>query len=122
MSLLSKYLDPLYNGLLEKHGVFFAFSDSQYEEQAKKGVEYVRLEFGAFAPKANAKKFIDESVEAHEEAIKEMKKHNTKDEIILSELFNYECFYTGDYSQVIDIVGNYGFNADDVYNVYRDNL
>ena len=44
---------------------------------------------------------------------------NGKDAIIRRELFNYECFYSGDIMDCVENLTEYGYCFDDVHQVYR---
>ena len=50
--MTTDYLTPI----LEANGAFFAFSQSQFDEQKKEGVIYVSMGAGLICPKENADK------------------------------------------------------------------
>lgn len=43
---------------------------------------------------------------------------NGKANIIKRELFNYECFYTGDIDDCVDALKDYGINLEEIQQVY----
>lgn len=45
-----------------------------------------------------------------------------KEKIILYELNNHECFYTGDYSEIFEEMEEYGITNEEVKKVYFENL
>jgi len=92
--------------LFNKVGLFFAFSDKQFEEgktTLKEGDKYVSIGGGGYLPKSN----VDELLNGLE-AIKswynsEVKKNKAEEKEIAYELNNHECFYTNDLSDVYQI-------------------
>lgn len=80
------YLTPI----LEANGAFFAFSQTQFDEQKKEGVIYVSMGAGLICPKENADKLHEEVKRNSTKAIKaEIKKKGAK-AIIRYEYFNHE--------------------------------
>lgn len=85
--MTTDYLTPI----LEANGAFFAFSQSQFDEQKKEGVTYVNMGAGLICPKENADKLHTEVKKNSTKAIKaEIKKKGAK-AIIRYEYFNHEC-------------------------------
>jgi len=88
-------------------GVFFAFN----EEQLKKGLKTLKKDdkvmsifAGGFLPKSNKDKFFKTLEEATKQNKKDLKQlREEKEQAILYELKNYECFYTGELDSVIDL-------------------
>ena len=84
--MTTDYLTPI----LEANGAFFAFSQSQFDEQKKEGVIYVSMGAGLICPKENADKLHEEVKRKSTKAIKaEIKKKGAK-AIIRYEYFNHE--------------------------------
>ena len=54
MKTLSNYTEQAISEALSKHGAFFAFSQSQFEEQAVPGLRYCSLGSGLICPEKNA--------------------------------------------------------------------
>lgn len=100
------------SALLTECRVFFAFSDSQYEEGKKKigfreidpEEKLVRIFGGGLMPKPQVDKFEQgmEDLNTWERA--EIKKFKQQDEQIRYELANHECYYTGDPSTVFELL------------------
>jgi len=95
------------NKILDEHGVFWAFSNEQFEKNKtplKEGEKYTSLGSGGFIPKSNLKSYIaamEEATKQEKETIKANKK--TIEDAIRYELANHECWYTGDITDVIPI-------------------
>ena len=84
--MTTDYLTPI----LEANGAFFAFSQTQFDEQKKEGVIYVSMGAGLICPKENADKLHEEVKRNSTKAIKaEIKKKGAK-AIIRYEYFNHE--------------------------------
>lgn len=84
------YLTPI----LESNGAFFAFSQSQFDEQKKENIVYVSLGAGLICPKENVNKLHAEIKKSSTRSIKaEIKKKGAK-AIIRHAYFNHECQIT----------------------------
>jgi len=118
----TEFKDKIIGELLESNGVFFAFSQKQLAEGKKEGIEYVNGGGGMIIPKANKEKFEAELSESVNKIIEFDKEHNTKESIIIGELYNYECFYTGDINGAIDALYGYGYTNQEIYDVYIKEL
>ena len=94
------------SALLKECGVFFAFSNQQFEENktpVAEGEKYCSVGGGGYMPSSNKQKFrdgFDAMNKWYEAAVDEA---NLQDEEILYELHNHECFYTGDPGDVIEM-------------------
>ncbi|ARC95079.1 hypothetical protein B6A42_27050 (plasmid) [Vibrio coralliilyticus] len=119
MKSLRHYIDERITQLFNDTGAFFAFSNSQFDEKKEEGIQYVSLGAGLLVPKQNAKKVVDGLDNITEEGIKLDIEENGKDAIIKRELFNFECFYTGDVSDCVDSMKRYGFSQDEVNEVFN---
>jgi hypothetical protein len=51
MKYLSNYVEAAQTKLFNETGTFFAFSNKQYDDQAKAGIEYASLGAGIICPK-----------------------------------------------------------------------
>jgi len=106
--------------LYAKHGVFFAFSTKQFEEGRKEGVKYTAVFSGCLCPSENVNQFLEEMEQIVDEAAKKRLDKYGLDAIIEYELSNYECYYTGDLSDALDVLHpSYNATIDDVRRVYR---
>ena len=88
-------------------GSFFAFSDKQFKEQAKKGIKYINLEMGLICPKDKAKELIKTINKITENGIKQDIKENGITNIIKRELYNHEATYTGSIEDTAEALKGY---------------
>jgi hypothetical protein len=92
--------------LFNKVGLFWAFSDKQFEESKtplKEGDKYVSIGMGGFLPKSNVEAFKSGLEEIQKWYNEEIKKNKAEKAEILYELYNHECFYTRDISDVVSM-------------------
>lgn len=106
--------------LFKKTGLFFAFSDEQFEKNKtpllEEGEKYVSFGAGGYLPKHNAKIFWDEMDNITKWRKSETKKYNLRKKEIVKELYSHECFYTADLSDMYDIFPD--VNRDLIYKIY----
>jgi hypothetical protein len=119
MKYLNDYTDAGISVALTKAGAFFAFGKKQFDEAKKEGVTYVNLHGGLICPKENVETLRKEMDENFQKAIEQDIAENGKEGIIKRELYNHECFYTGDIEDAVSYVATYGFTAQDVVEVYQ---
>jgi hypothetical protein len=122
---IKKEKEKMTTELLEKCGVFFAFSDKQFDENKtplKEGEKYVSIGGGGYMPKGSIKAFEEGMKAINSYGKQKVKKGNLQEAEILYELQNHECFYTGDISDVVDLFeGTYTVKQiRDVYNKHRE--
>lgn len=117
---LAQYVETPQNELFEELGVFFAFSNEQFQEQKQEGVKYSHLGSGTICPTANVAEFIKRHNEIVNKGIEQDKLENGKRKIILRELHNYECFYISDPTDAIHALSRYGFTEEDVLDVFNN--
>jgi len=106
-------------------GVFFAFSDKQLKEGMKKyplskGDKYVSMGAGGFIKKNQVEAYF-ELMKSIDSWFKKEHKNIKKEEAILYELNNYECFHSGDTSTAYDVLKEQGITKEEVQEVYRAN-
>jgi len=125
---LSDYLEAGQSKIFKRYGVFFAFSTEQLNEGLKinldKGItlageKTTKLPLGMFAPSKHSEAVKREMDANFEQAVKQDIKENGKEKIIVRELYNYECFYTGDIDDTLRKVSVYGYTLEDVQQAYR---
>ena len=105
----NKYVDDGITRTLEKYGAFFAFNQSQFEENKKEGVKYVDLGAGLIGPKENAQKIADGIEAVTKGGVAKDLETRTDKEIIWAEFANYECQIVGSPEDAIDALANYPF-------------
>jgi len=118
---LTQYIEKNQTACFAKHGVIFAFSKKQFEEQKEGDQTYVDLGSGLLCPKPNVDEFINDHSSIVKNGMARDLKENGKNKIILRELGNYECFYTGNIKDAVDALEDYGFTVQDIKQVYNDN-
>ena len=105
-------------------GVFFAFSDKQFNEGLKKIEEkkenITAIHAGGFIPSKNVKEYIKRSDNLLVWLRAEVKKLDPEN-VIEYELSNYESYYTGDISTAFEALADHGFTRDQVKAVYNKN-
>jgi len=110
-----------YSQLNKECGLFWAFSNKQFDESKtplKEGDKYIRIGMGGFLPKSNLDKWL-KGMKDIERWTKRAKKNAT--EVILYELNNYECFYTGDITDAMPRLKELGYTLEEVKKVYHAN-
>lgn len=118
MKYLSDYTSNKQTELFQEMGAFFAFSDEQFNKEKKEGVKYVSLGAGFIVPESNVKEINEKLELIQKAAIAQDIEENGKYRIIRRELFNHECFYTGDIMDCVDKLKGYNYSYDDIYQVY----
>ena len=98
--------------LFNECGVFFAFSNEQFEENKtplKDGEKYVSIGAGGYMPKSKVDDYITGSKLINKWEKAEIKKLKDGKELhILNELRNYECFYTCDIDDAAAVDSGFG--------------
>ena len=125
MKYLSQIMEKNQTALFEKNKVFFAFSNDQFKENMEKHNltkkdKVVKMGGGMFCPLANAKEVNEQLDIIYKQSIKEDMKQG-KDKVILRELSNHECFYTGDVTDCVEKLKNYPITYEEILKVYRKN-
>ena len=95
------------NKAIEKHEVFFAFSQKQVDEGKKEGVTYVNMGGGCLCPKENVADFITDMDEGSKVGIKNDVHTYGAKKIIAREYFNHECQITNDTSDMVDALASH---------------
>lgn len=122
---IKKEKEKMTTELFDKCGVFFAFSNEQFAENKtplKEGEKYISIGAGGYMPKGNIDAFQEGMKAINQFGKKKVKDKNLAETEILYELNNHECFYTSDYSDVVDMFkGTYTEKQiRDVYNKHRE--
>ena len=118
MKYLSEYMEENQSTLFKNKGAFFAFNNTQLEEKKIKGIEYVNYGAGLICPKDNVLAIKNGIDSIYQKAIEQDKAENGKFGIIRRELYNHECFYTGEIDDVIESMKAYGWIEKDVNRVF----
>jgi hypothetical protein len=111
------------NRLMEDCGVFWAFSNKQFDENKtplKDGEKYVSIGMGGYMPKGNADTYIDGIKKIDENFKEAMQDKETRLEYIKYELSNHEAGYTGDITDTLLALGE-DFTHEEVLSVFKAN-
>ena len=118
-----KYQEKL-SELFKDCGVFFAFSNEQFEKNKtplQEGEKYVSLGAGGYLPKSKLDAYINGMKGLNKWEKEEIKKEKKGiEEHILYELHNHECFYTCDIGDAMDVLPYNRKRVLEVYNKYKD--
>lgn len=122
MKSRSAYTQEKQTALFAATGAFFAFSNDQFDANVKPDTKYVAFGMGMYCPKDKKQELIDGLAAINAEATQTDLADHTHEQIILRELCNHECFYTGDIEDAIDALEDYPFTRNQIAKVYHDNL
>ena len=118
MKHLNEYVEENQTAIFNKYGVFFAFSNKQFDEAKKEGVKYVSMKIGMIWPEKNVENFINELDACYKAGIKKDIEENTVRNIIVRELYNHESFYTCDINPVVKKLSVYDISKKEIKAVY----
>lgn len=120
---IDKEREVKYGRILDELGVFWAFSDEQFNEQKVAGITYVSGAYGECIPKENVQTYLTRIKELVEETKKAFTESVNMEDYIRYELANHEAWYTGDISDAMSAVLPYFPDATevDMWRVYRAN-
>tara|TARA_R110002073_G_scaffold315726_2_gene488403 strand:+ start:241 stop:648 length:408 start_codon:yes stop_codon:yes gene_type:complete len=126
MKYLSEYMEGKQTKLFKDNNVFFAFGDRQLKEGLKKhkikdSNLVCSLGAGMVCPKENAKTVVESLHRIYTDSVKEDLKENGKEAVILRELENHECFYTGSIDDAIEKLEDYPITKEEIRKVYCKN-
>jgi len=103
---LKQQREQKHTELFHKVGLFWAFSNKQFQENKtplKEGEKYVSIGAGGYLPKGNVDQFLKGMKDIKKWYNGEIKKNKSEEAEIIYELYNHECFYTNDISDVIEM-------------------
>ena len=89
MKYLRDYTTEGMSKVFKTYGVFFAFSEEQFDDKKVNGKKYVRFDGGMLCPKENQEAVIKELAEVIKKAIARDIKENSLNGIIKRELANH---------------------------------
>jgi len=121
---INKEVSDKQTKLFNDNKAFFAFSDSQLDEAMKEHnivnkADLVNLSCGLIAPRVNAKTIMLGLAKIQAEKKQAIKDRADIKKVILYELNNYECFYTGDIEDALRALSALGVTRDQVLEVYK---
>ncbi len=94
MKYLSDYMNARQTELFNETGAFFAFSQSQFDDKRREGVNYITLGSGLICPQDNVKQLEKGLSDILTWAIHQDVSENGVDRIVEREYFNYETHIT----------------------------
>ena len=121
MKYLTDYTQKAQTALIEKTGAFFAFSNKQFTEQLQPDTKYYDFGAGVFVPQKNAKAYVEGLNQIQADGVSADIAENGKKAIIMRELNNFECGYTGDISDCADALHQYAISPDEILEVFNSN-
>jgi len=109
--------------LIDKIGIFWAFSDKQMTEGLDKlkltTKDIISLGSGMLCPRANYEEYKAEVKALNDEFVASMKTL-PPEQVIEYELSNHECYYSGDPSEIYDLFEDIGYTKEQILKVYND--
>jgi hypothetical protein len=102
-------------------GLFFAFSNQQFTENKtplQEGEKYVHIGAGAYLPKGNLDKFLNQMEQINKWYKDAIKAGKQRQKNIIYELCNHEAFYTGDIEDTLAALGS-DYTKAEVLKVYN---
>jgi hypothetical protein len=109
------------NALYINMGVFWAFSNSQFDENKTPllpGEKYVSIGAGGYMPKHNVEALLQGSKDIHARAKQQIKDNKAREAHIIYELSNHETYYTGDITNALDALGQ-DYTSEEVLKVFN---
>ena len=122
----------MYSLAFEELGVFFAFNNDQFIESISQlkdkkllldNEKVAPIGAGGYIPSKNLNTFLSECKKIekwYKFQVKELK--DLKKDLILHELKNFECFYSGDILDALEVLIPLGIKKSEVVKVYQDNF
>ena len=112
---IKKDFDKKINEEIKKAGVFFAFSNKQFEENRTykniKDMKYLSIGYGGYIAKKDKPKYDNFNHKIYKQLKDNFIKQVNKNDFILYELYNHECYYTYELEEVTNIIKDY-YNQD----------
>ena len=108
--------------IFKQRQMFFAFSNEQFEKNKcalKDGDKYTSFGSGGFLPNSELTAFKKDMQELDQWFKDEIKNNDLRKKLILDELNNHECFYTGDINVVVGILSE-KYSYEEIYKVYKE--
>ena len=122
MKYLSDYMKDSQTKLLRETGAFFAFSEKQFAESKKEGVEYVGLDAGLICPNKSVDALIDGLERIYREGVRQDIEENGIHAIIQRELGNHECQLTGSIQECVDALAGYPITREQIQSEWKEFL
>lgn len=117
---LKKEKENKVSELIKETGMFFAFSNEQFNENKtplQDGEKYVSLGAGCYLPKSKVNAYLNGSKEIDKWFKSEVKQNKLRKEHIIYELSNHEAWYTMEIEDTLTALGE-DFTEDEVKKVF----
>ena len=121
---LKQQREQLMSALFVQCGVFFAFSNNQFEESKtplEEGEKYVSLLAGGYCPKSKAESFVKGMEQIGQWFKDQIAEHGLRKQLISYELGNHEAWYVYDIEDTMYALGE-GFTQEEVWEVFNEGL
>ena len=121
---LKQQREQLMSALFVQCGVFFAFSNNQFEENKtplEEGEKYVSLLAGGYCPKSKAESFVKGMEQIGQWFKDQIAEHGLRKQLISYELGNHEAWYVYDIEDTMYALGE-GFTQEEVWEVFNEGL
>lgn len=108
------------NTLIKSIGMFFAFSNEQFEQNKtplKEGEKYIDIGMGGYIPKGNLDQYITGMNAIDDEFKNAMKDKKARRDHIAYELNNHEAYYTRSIESTMESLGE-DFTREEVLTVF----
>ena len=117
---IKKEREQRQSAIFTKHGVFFAFSIDQFNDNKtpkEEGDKYLHMGMGAYIPKSKFDAYLADMEGNEKWFTDQIKANDQRRAHIAYELANHECYYTGDIDDAVSELGD-DYTRDEVYKVY----
>lgn len=108
---LKKEFDNKYKEEFDKIGIFWAFGNYQFEENKTHkdapDSQYRSIGYGGYIHESNLPKYRNFYNDFLPKLKREFSKKINIDDLIDEELINHECWYTGDYMEIVPIIQDF---------------
>lgn len=109
---LKKEYEERTNEELKKTGIFYAFSNSQFEEnrtykEDSTDSDYLYITAGGYIHKKDKSKLDNYFNKILPNLKKEFTSKININDLIEYELINHECYYTGDFYEIVPLIESY---------------
>lgn len=118
---IKKEKESRVSALLDSCGVFFAFSNEQFEQNKtplEEGEKYVSIGAGGYMPKSKVNLYLEGMKDINKWYKKEVAYNKLRKENIADALRNHEAGYTGEIEPALNELGE-GYSKDEVKEVLK---
>jgi hypothetical protein len=117
---MNKVVEKKVSELFKELGAFFCFSESQFNENKVDGQVYVDSLGGLLIPEQNVVSLHERLGKIYEDGRKDELAKKGKAHIIREQLYNHECFYTYDITDVVEYLEAYGITELEIQTKFEE--